>query len=202
MKKTTFTVMALAAVMGIASMASCSGDAKTEKKANDTTKTATSARPVDNGFESNANIRYVDQEALQKDYTFYVRTLEDIQKIQTELQQYQAGLERQLQNKAAAIQQKAQSNGYLSEANYNADMQELQRLEQNLHAQLNKRLQADDERIGKLTQAVQDSIDHFIIRYNQKMKYDAILWKSAGMYFNPQLDITKEVVEGLNAANK
>ena len=34
--------------------------------------------------------------------------------------------------------------------------------------------------------------------YNKIKGYDAILFKSAGAYFNPALDITDEVVKGLN----
>ena len=44
-----------------------------------------------------------------------------------------------------------------------------------------------------------DSIDSFIKDYNAKHGYDAILFKNAGVYFNPALDITNEVIEGLNA---
>ena len=29
--------------------------------------------------------------------------------------------------------------------------------------------------------------------------YDMILYKAAGVYFNPELDITDEVIKGLNA---
>lgn len=44
-----------------------------------------------------------------------------------------------------------------------------------------------------------DSIEAFIRDYNKEKGYDAILFKAAGVYFNPALDITKEVIDGLNA---
>ena len=44
-----------------------------------------------------------------------------------------------------------------------------------------------------------DSIEAFIKDYNRKKGYDAILFKAAGVYFNPALDITSEIIEGLNA---
>ena len=44
-----------------------------------------------------------------------------------------------------------------------------------------------------------DSINSFINDYNAKHGYDAILLRSSGLYFNPALDITSEVVAGLNA---
>ncbi len=43
-----------------------------------------------------------------------------------------------------------------------------------------------------------DSIEAFIKDYNRKKGYDAILYKAAGVYFNPALDITNEVIDGLN----
>ncbi len=50
--------------------------------------------------------------------------------------------------------------------------------------------------------ALMDSINNFIIEFNKERKYDAILFRDAGLYFNPALDITAEVVEGLNARYK
>ena len=46
---------------------------------------------------------------------------------------------------------------------------------------------------------VNDSIKAFIEDYNKSRGYDAILFKGATLYINPALDITDEVVEGLNA---
>ena len=50
--------------------------------------------------------------------------------------------------------------------------------------------------------ALQDSLNNFIADYVKTHNYDAILFKNAGAYFNPALDITKEVIDGLNARYK
>ena len=47
-----------------------------------------------------------------------------------------------------------------------------------------------------------ESINNFIAEYVKTHSYDAILYHAAGVYFNPALDITDEVVEGLNARYK
>lgn len=194
--------LAIAASLLIAavSIVSC-GSSSDEKDKNDSTKTA-GVKPKDAGFVSQANIRYVEQDSLMHAYTFAKETAEKCTKIATDLQNYQNSLARQLQQKQNAIQQKVQSNGYLSEASYNADLQELQKLDQSLQAQYAKRAEADNKKVAELTKAVTDSVENFIIRYNKVKKYDAILYRDAGLYFNPQLDITKEVIEGLNAAYK
>ena len=47
-----------------------------------------------------------------------------------------------------------------------------------------------------------DSINSFLATYNKAHHYDAILVYSPGDYFNPALDITRDIVEGLNASYK
>ena len=44
-----------------------------------------------------------------------------------------------------------------------------------------------------------DSITSYVKAYNATRGYDAILLREAGVYFNPELDITAEIIEGLNA---
>lgn len=40
---------------------------------------------------------------------------------------------------------------------------------------------------------------NYIEEYNKTRGYDAILMKAATLYISPDLDITDEVLEGLNA---
>ena len=46
---------------------------------------------------------------------------------------------------------------------------------------------------------VNDSIMSYIKEYNESHHYDAIFMKAATLYINPDLDITDEIIEGLNA---
>lgn len=199
MKKLSFAARALFIAISAMSVVACgSGD---KNDANDTTKNVSGTQQGE-AFESSINIRYVDQDSLMKHYDYAIDQSEVLKKIDLELQQFQAQLGRSLQNKQAAIQQKVQSNGYLSEASYNADMQELQRLDQQSQAQYGARYEADMKRVAEINEAVIKSIDDYIIEYNKEKKYDAILYKQAGLYFNPALDITGELVKGLNAKYK
>lgn len=204
MKKLAFSVKIFATATLVAVMAACgSGDGKDAKdSAANANATPATEKIKDQGFASSANFRFVDDTLLMKNYEFAKVTYEQCQKIALDLQTYQNGLAKQLQNKQAAIQQKMQSNGNLSDASYNADVAELQKLDQSLQAQYAKRAQADNDKINKLTQAVSDAIDNYIARYNKEKKYDAILSRAAGLYFNPQLDVTNEIVAGLNAEYK
>lgn len=180
---------------------SCSGNEN--DKAKEDSLAAAKKHPAtekiaDKGFAPSSNIRYVDDTLLMQKYDFARITLEECQKIALELQNYQNSLARQLSERQAAIQQKIQTNSYLSEASYKADMTELQKFDQSCQAQYAKRAQSDNDKIEKKTLALRNAIDNFIARYNQTHTYDAILYKSAGLYFNPQLDITEEIATLMN----
>ena len=66
---------------------------------------------------------------------------------------------------------------------------------QKLEEKLTKEYQTEN---SKRSQALQDEIIAYINEYNITRKYDAILYKSAGLVFNPALDITDEIIVGLN----
>lgn len=196
---------------GLTLTACGSGDSKDK---NDSTKAAATPKTEkvsDPGFASSANFRYIDDSTLMNNYEFAKVTMEQCQKIAHDLETYQNSIGRQIQNREAEIAKKAQSNGYLTEASYKADLQEYQRFRQNLEAQFAKRAQADNEKIARLSKDLKDAIDNFIVRYNKEKKYDAIFhrWVDGAngptqidFYFNPQLDITDEVVRLLNEEYK
>ena len=46
---------------------------------------------------------------------------------------------------------------------------------------------------------VNDSITSYINEYNKKYGYDAIFFKAATLYIDERLDITDDVIKGLNA---
>lgn len=145
------------------------------------------------------NIRFIDSDSIGAHYNL----AKDFQEVS--IREY-SKLENAQQSKAAAIQklaaqieEKARNNGYLSEASYNADMTKLSRMQQEAQTSMAAMQRKSEQELMELQQALTDSINSFIADYNATKGYDAILYKAAGVYFNPALDITKEVIEGLNA---
>lgn len=195
MKIFTLAAAALILACGATAFTSC-GNGEKENKS-DSTKNVSGAQ-MGKAFESTTNIRYVDLDTIMAHYQFSIEQSAKIEEIQRNLQQRQNQLERGLQQKGAAIQQKLQSNGYLSEASYKADEEEFNKAQQAASAQLNQLMQSAQTSVFQLNKQVVDEIEDFIVKYNEDKKYDAILFRSAGLYFNPQLDITKEVLKGLN----
>ena len=166
---------------------------KTEKK---------TVKVESESFEPTTNIRYYNMDSVMANYELVKTFNEANLRTMTELQNAQRSREGELNRLAASIQQKMQNNGYLSEASYNADV-----------AELNKKQQAAQNYLGSLQQRAQedalrqqeefiDSLNNFLAEYNKTRHYDAILLYAPGELFNPALDITNDIIEGLNAKYK
>lgn len=199
MKKLAIAASAAAAVA--ISLASCSGSDDNGKKADaaDSTKTV---KVIGDSFEPTTNIRYYNMDSVMANYELVKTYNETNLRATRELENAMQSRQSELQRLAANIQQKLQSNGYLSEASYNADMQDLNRKQQQAESYLgNLQARAQQEALRQ-QQEFLDSIDNFLVYYNNDKHYDAILLYSPGQYFNPALDITADVIAGLNARYK
>lgn len=194
----SIAVKTILPALALALMTSC-GNGDGADNGADSSKNVSGTKQGE-AYTTSINIRYVDMDSLMKHYDYAIEQQAVLQQIEMELQQYQNQLGRNLQSKEAAIQQKVQSNSYLSEASYKADLEELQRLNQASQNEYARRAQADSQRVYDINKAVNDAIQEYVIEYNKTHKYDAILHKEVGLYFNPALDITGELVDGLNKA--
>lgn len=160
------------------------------------------AAPAQSGESVALNIRYIDLDSLQANYNLVKDYTEVNLQTMTKLDNAQRAKESELQKRAAEIENKLKSHGYISESTYQADVQKFQKQQQDAQNYLgNLQAQAQQDALDQ-TRALQDSINNFIAEYVKTHSYDAILYRAAGVYFNPALDITKEVVEGLNARYK
>lgn len=145
------------------------------------------------------NYRYVDVDTVLSRYNLAKDYNEEMMKMQDNMENEVRRHENAIGGLANSIQKKMQSNQYTSEEAYKADQQKYASM-QNSAQQSVAKLQSNFEKAAMNAQkAVNDSIEAFIQDYNKKHGYDAILIKSATLYINPDLDITEEVVEGLNA---
>ena len=192
MKKNLYTVfgMALALVIG-SGVASC-GESKDEKSA-PAKKTAVAdsvALP---------NYRYVDMDTLLTKYILAKDYNEEMIRMQENLESETKKHQTSLQSLAAQIQNKVQNNSYLSQESFDTDQQKLASMQSNAERSVGMMQQKYAEAAAKAQQAVSDSVTAFIESYNKKHGYDAIFNKAAALHFNPALDITDEIVEGLNA---
>lgn len=168
---------------------------------NDKAETAAPAAPkkTSKPVHELPNYRYVDVDTVLSKYNLAKDYNEEMLRMQTNMENKAKKHESSLQAQAQAMQNKLQNNGYLSEESYNQDNQRLANAQNAAQRELAS-LQNDFQNSAmKAQQAVNDSIESYIKEYNSKHGYDAIFQKAATLYINPDLDITDEIVEGLNA---
>ena len=186
----------LLAIMGL-SITSCGGNSAADKSTATPDATATSAEGAT--ASASLNIRYIDGDSVLTHYQLAKDLQEATMRAVQRLDNARNSKGSEIQKFAASIEQKARSNGYLTEASYNADMQKLQKMQQDAENYLAGLSRTADNELAQQQIELNDSIEKFIEEYNASKKYDAILYKNAGVYFNPALDITNEIIEGLNA---
>ncbi len=145
-----------------------------------------------------AYIRYVDSQQILANYTLAAEVAKADSTAQIQLAAFNNQLSAGLQRRQQQIQEKMQRNGYLSEASYNADVAAFQKAQQdaeNKFAQRQRDYAADLMiKQQELHDSVRSVVDYLSVKYN----LDAVIEKSAGLYFNPALDLTEEVLAELN----
>ena len=88
---------------------------------------------------------------------------------------------------------KAKQRGLLE-----AVMPVVQQMEQNAQNEMAKLQQNTTNQLQQSQKQLNDSVHNFLEDYAKKNNYDMILFKSATGYINPSLEVTDEVIEGLN----
>lgn len=190
-KLSTFGAITVA-VVALFSLSSCDNSPKSDNSSDEKPK-----------VNSTLKIAYVEVDSIMTQYEFckeYSLILEKkSQNIQNTLQQKGQALQAAANN----FQQKLQQNAYTREQaeqvqaglqKQNADLEALQ-------ARLTAEFQNET---AKFNEALHDSIQHFIDKYNKDKKYTMILSKSGDniLYANKGIDITDEIVKGLNKTYK
>ena len=193
MNKTTRRIaMAALSVALLAGATACgdkAGDKSAAPKAN-TSKTAAAALP---------NYRYVDLDTLLSRYNLAKDYNEEMVRLQNNYENTVRSHQNKIQQFGASVQKKMQNNGYLNEQAYRADEQTYANMQNDAQQAVSALETNMQKSMTEAQKTVNDSITKFIEDYNKTRGYDAILYKNATLYINPALDITNEVVEGLNA---
>ena len=166
-------------------------------------KTATSATKVNNteaGSNSGKTV-YVDFDSLEANFNFWTEKKTAFEKKQAGMEAEIGRLGNTLQNEAAVFQKKAQA-GTLSQSEGEAAQKRLGQMQedfetkrQNMATQLAKEQQ-------DFNADLQKKLEDFLVKYNKDKGYAFILtYSKAGgtiLYADPSLDITTDVVKGLN----
>ena len=148
-------------------------------------------------------IAFVEVDSIMTQYNFCKDYTLILQKKGQNIQNTLAAKQRQLETAANNFQQKLQQNAYTREQaeGIQASLQKQSNDLQALNQRLSNEFQVETE---KYNTALRDSIQHFLAVYNKDKKYSLILSKAGDnlLYAEKALDITNEVIAGLNKAYK
>lgn len=192
MKRINSLIVASFALLAFVATACGSDDAKKEAP-------AAKAKTEKKSDANLPNYRYVDLDSVLSKYNLAKDYNEEMIRMQTNMESAAKRHENKIQNFASTMQNKMQNNGYLSEASYRQDEQTINNMQSEAQRNLATLQNNFQTAAAQAQMAVIDSITAFIKDYNKTRGYDAIFQKASTLYINPDLDITDEVVEGLNA---
>lgn len=196
MKKIILALPMAALLLATATVAGC-GDSKDK---NDSVK---NVRREASAHDAKTNICFVNLDTLYSQYNLAKEIQAENEKMQNELANWASKQQQGLQSAAGNLQTRAQA-GQISQAAYENEARQLQQRSQALDAEGQKRAEATQKLIADNIKRLDDSIHNYLVDFNKENKYDAILTTAPGavMLYNPQLDVTNEVVKGLNARYK
>ena len=171
-----------------------------QKSAEEAEETAQSEGAETTGLK----IAYVEMDSLITQYQLYKDYEEELTRKGTNIQSTLAQKQRTLEQHAAAMQKKYESNGFTTRDELERAQNSIQAEQQQLQ-ELADRLQTDfAQEQARVNQEARDSIQAFLRSYNKTKKYDYVLVKAGDnmLIANPKMDITKEVIKGLNKRYK
>ena len=193
MKKTNFILNGLLALAIVLGFTQCAGN---------NNAATTSAPAAGAAGSSNMKIAFVEIDSLLTKYNFWNDLSEQMLKKEENIRTTLNEKGKKLEAEAREFERKIQNNGFTSreraeqeQARLMKQQQELQELQQKLANDL----AAENQ---KNSLELRDSINSFLNEYNKSKGYDLIISNTAFdnlLYGNPALNITNEIVEGLNA---
>ena len=154
--------------------------------------------------QSGLRIAFVEVDSLMTQFEFAKEKSKELEKKSSNARNTLTQKGNQLQAAANNFQQKLQNNGFTSREQAESVQNALQR-QQNDLAALQARLENElAQETQKFNTALRDSLNNFLLLYNVDKKFDIILAKSGDnlLLTNKQLDITQEVINGLNKRYK
>lgn len=147
-------------------------------------------------------IAVIDSDTLMEQY-LYVQELK--KQLEKRIKEYEANFDKKVKSFQREVEEFQKNARYLTSTELQKKQEELMQKEQNL-AQLKEELGSklmNEE--AELSKALQFRVQDYLKRHKERYNYRLILTKSAMsnvLYADSTIDITKEIVKGLNAEYK
>jgi outer membrane protein len=149
----------------------------------------------------NIRIAYVDYDSLLLKFNLAQEMQKELIRKEMSINNIIEKERKTLQEEAAAFETKVQNNVFATQERAQAEYEKIMKKDQELLQRSQAMIaEFEKESITKSSEVTQ-SIMEYIKEYNSDAKFDFILTKMGGnmLYANEALDITDEVVKGLNA---
>ena len=190
MKKIKFTAKMLLAALAFVA-ASCNDKAAQAPVA--------AANASEGAVATLTNIRYIDLDSLLSAYTLAQEIAQSNQKLALQYQQQERQKQNELERLGSDIERKRQNSVYMTQESFQSDVDNFNRKQNEAASFLGKQQERIQNEMMIRQRRLNDSINNYIKEYNATRGYDAILLREAGLFFKPELNITAEIIEGLNA---
>ena len=148
---------------------------------------------------SGLKIAFVDVDSLLANYAFYQDLTEDLIRKQETFRLSLAEDEKSLQKDIDDFNNKVRNNVYSSAERVQQEQNRLERKRQAYIEKGNKYAKELDDQNTANSQKVGEAIDKFVKEYNKKNGYNLIITRSSILYADDVMNITAEILDGLNA---
>ncbi len=161
--------------------------------------------PIASAPGATGKIAYVNIDSLESKYELLKAKREEFKHRQEQMESELQRSYMQMESDAQEVEKKARANN-LTQSEYETATKRLNQQEQSLKSRkesLTDQLVKEQDDFNK---DLKSRLDAFLAEYNKTRHYDYILsYSYAGsslLYVNKQLDITQDVIDGMNASAK
>lgn len=154
--------------------------------------------------EGNKTIAYVEVDSLLTQYAFCIKEKAALEARAKQYEQQVKNKGTQVEKAMMAFQQKLQQGTFTSQEQAQGEQRKIQAMQEQavkMQQNLAEKIAKEQERFNK---TLRDSVQSYLKDYNKTAKYDIILSKQGDnvLYANESLDITTEVINGMNKRYK
>jgi outer membrane protein len=156
------------------------------------------------GGQPSGRIVYVNTDTLLNNYEYYKDVVKEFDSKRFALENDLAKRTQSFQNEVALFQRRAQAGG-MSEEQGKSTQMALQQKEQDIMQFRDNAAGNLQQEQAKKTDALLTNIQNYLKKYNSGNKFDMVIGYSKGggvLYAKEDLDITQEVLKGLNEEYK
>lgn len=149
---------------------------------------------------SGLKIAFIDVDSLLANYAFYQDLAEEIMRKQENYTLVLTEERNKIESEIEDYNKKLQHNVFSSQERATSEANRIGRRQQALEDKAKKYSQELDDDGKANSQKISETVDNFIREYNKTHGYNLIISRASLLYADESLNITAEVLDGLNAA--